>query len=109
MVFRQADNCVMEERHVPEIEKLAEVYRNFGDVSGLVYPVGMLADMTYYGDVIRKYFGELTEEQKQIPLRDLVSEDIRTDFLIDFMVSSAKFRRKDAAEVRNVHCSGLQR
>ena len=100
MVFRQADNCVMEERHVPEIEKLAEVYRNFGDMSGLIYPAGMLAGMAYYGDVIRKYFGELTEEQKLMPLRDLAAEDIRTDFLIDFMVASAKFRRKDAAEVR---------
>ena len=100
MVFRQADSCVMEERHVPEIEKLAEVYRNFGDMSVLSYPAGMFARMAYYGGVIRKYFGELTEEQKQKPLRDLVTDDIRTDFLIDLMVASGKFRREDDAEVR---------
>ena len=100
MVFRQADSCVMEERHVPEIEKLSEVYREFGKSDSFSYPAGMFAGMEYFGEVIRKYFGALAEEQQKKPLQDLVSADIRTDILIDFMVAGGKFRRKDLAEVR---------
>ncbi len=100
MVFRQADNCAMEERHVPEIESLAEVYRNFGKVNDLLYPTGMFTRMAFFEDVLRKYFGELTDDLKAKKLSDLVPEEIRTDFLIDFLVAGGKFRRKDGRDVR---------
>ncbi|MBR3643175.1 MAG: carboxylesterase family protein, partial [Parasporobacterium sp.] len=100
MSIRQADDCRMEERHVPEIEKLAEVYMNWGDLSQYSWPAGVFEKITFFSDVIRKYFGKLGDEQAGIPLKSLVTEEILEDFQTDMMKAAAKFRRKNREEVR---------
>lgn len=79
---------------MPEIEKLAEVYRDFGNIRELSYPAGAFTRTAFFDEVLRKYFGELPAGLQAKPLVDRIPENIRTDFLIDFLVAGGKYRRQ---------------
>ena len=100
MVFRQAQDSGMEERHVPEIEKLAGVYRNWGNLSAYTIPAGILAKIPFFSEVMEKYFGTLSEEDERKPLADLKTEKNRQDFLVDLSKAAGHISRKNYAEVR---------
>ena len=100
MVLKSAEDCRMEERHVPEIEKLAGVYERWGDLSAYAIPAGFLAAAPGFSEVIRKYFGSLSEEERKQPLKNLMPEKNRTDYLIDLAKAAGRFNRKDLQEVR---------
>ena len=100
MSIREADDFRMEERHVPEIEKLSGVYQTFGDLSHLSFPVGIFAGMPYFSEAIGKHFTALSDEEKKMPLSSLITDENRTELLIDLMIADGKFRRKNRQEVR---------
>ncbi|MBR6323043.1 MAG: carboxylesterase family protein [Lachnospiraceae bacterium] len=100
MVLRQADDCRMEERHVPEIEKLAEVYRNWGDLTSYTLPAGVFAHLPFFSEMISAHFGTLSVEDAKKPLSALVPAEDRTQFLVDLAKAAGRFNRKNLAEVR---------
>ena len=69
-------------------------------MSELQYPVGTFEGLIFYDEVIRRYFGELSEDRKAEKLCDMIPENVRDDFLMDFKTASEKFRERDLEDVR---------
>ena len=98
--IRDADDFRMEERHAPEIEKLAETYENWGDLSRYTVPVGILAKIPAFSEVIREYFGQLTPEEEKLFLKDLQPKGNREAFLEALAKAAGRLNRRNLSEVR---------